>query len=163
LLHFRGRALCETLGPAAVTFCALASIVIFSGCSFYKPTGTWALLVQCVTAATLIALVAYRSEAAIFTLLDRPIVRFYGKISYSFYLLHPLTLWSAGRLTEYLVGQFDALPTTLVLLTVFVLSVAAITPLAYASWRFIEWPATRKRSSLVPAHSMTGRESLERA
>jgi peptidoglycan/LPS O-acetylase OafA/YrhL len=151
LLHFRGRALCEKLGPAAVTLGALASVALFCGCSFFKPVGTFTLLVQCATAAVLVALVAYRGEAALFRVLDSPIVTFYGKISYSFYLLHPLALWSAGRLTQDMLGRFDSLPVSLILLAAFVVSVAAITPLAYASWRFVEWPAMNRnrRSPLV--------------
>jgi len=149
LLHFRGRTFCEKLPPAAVAICALISVAVFCGCSFFKPTGTWTLLVQCVTSAVLVALVAYRSDAALFALLDRPIVRLYGKISYSFYLLHPLTLWSAGWLNQRLIGQFDSLPVSLILFAVFVFSVAAITPLAYASWRFVERAAMNMRSSPV--------------
>jgi peptidoglycan/LPS O-acetylase OafA/YrhL len=105
--------------------------------------------VECVTAAVLVVLVAYRSDAAPFALLDRPIVRFYGKISYSFYLLHPLTLWSVGWLNQRLIGQFDSLPVSLILFAVSVFSVAAVTPLAYASWRFVERPAMNMRSSPV--------------
>jgi peptidoglycan/LPS O-acetylase OafA/YrhL len=153
LLHFRGRALCEKLPSAAVVICALISVAVFCGCSFFKPTGTWALLVQCVTSAVFVGLVAYRGDIALFALLDRPVVRFYGKISYSFYLLHPLTLWSAGWLSQRLIGQFDSLPVSLILFAVFVFSVAAITPLAYASWRFVERPAMNMRSSPVWAQT----------
>jgi peptidoglycan/LPS O-acetylase OafA/YrhL len=149
LLHFRGRAFCEKLPLAAVTLCALMSIAIFCGCSFFKPTGTWALLVECVTSAVLVGLVAYRSDAAPFALLDRPIARLYGKISYSFYLLHPLTLWSVGWLNQRLIGQFDSLPVSLILFAVSVFSVAAVAPLAYASWRFVERPAMNMRTSPV--------------
>src|SRR5882757_813141 len=126
LLHFRGRALCERLSPPAVGLGALT---------------------QCATAAVLVGLVAYRGEAALFTVLDHAIVRFYGKISYSFYLLHPLALWSANWVTLELLKQFDSLPVSLILLTAFAFSVAAITPLAYASWRFVEWPAMNRRPS----------------
>ena len=152
LLHFRGRTLFEKGGPLEVTLCALAAVAVFCGCSFFKPVGTWTLLVQCVSAATLIGLIAYRGEATLFKLLDRPTVRFYGKISYSFYLLHPLALWGAGWLAQVLLSQFDSLPVTLILLTAFVSSVVAITPVAYASWRFVEWPAMSLRSPAVRTH-----------
>jgi peptidoglycan/LPS O-acetylase OafA/YrhL len=147
LLHFRGRAWCEKLAPATVVVGALLSIFLFCGCSFFKPTGTFTLLVQCLSAAVLVGLIAYRGETGIFRLLDFTLVRFYGKISYSFYLLHPLALWSANWLTQYLLRQFESAPVSLILLVAFVYSVAAITPLAYASWRFVEWPAMNKRSS----------------
>jgi peptidoglycan/LPS O-acetylase OafA/YrhL len=64
------------------------------------------------------------SEAALFTVLDHAVVRLYGKISYSFDLLHPLALWSAGRFTTELLKQFDWLPVSLILLAAFVVSVA---------------------------------------
>jgi peptidoglycan/LPS O-acetylase OafA/YrhL len=151
VVHFRGRALYEKWGPMTVTLSALASVALFCGCSFFKPVGTFTLLVQCLSAAVLVALVAYRSEAAIFTLLDLPIVRFYGKISYSFYLLHPLSFWSATQLERYMMSRFDWLPVTLIATVAFIYSVAAVTPLAYASWRFVECPAMRKRPSPVRA------------
>jgi len=101
--------------------------------------------VQCLSAAVLVLLIAYRAEAAIFVPLDLPVVRFYGRVSYSFYLLHPLALWSAGWLTGYLMNAFDAVPMCLILAVAFVFSVVAITPAAYASWRFVEVPAMNKR------------------
>ncbi|MGA7809900.1 MAG: acyltransferase [Bradyrhizobium sp.] len=147
LLHFRGAAIAERLPSIAVTPAALASIAIFCACAFFKPAGTWTLLVECLSAATLVTLIAYRTDAAILTLLDRPIVRFYGKISYSFYLLHPLSLLASVRLTQYLLDQIAAAPVSLVLAVSFVFSVAAVTPLAAASWRFVERPAMNLRSS----------------
>jgi peptidoglycan/LPS O-acetylase OafA/YrhL len=145
LLHFRGREIAERLAPVAVPLLAIASVALFCGCSFFKPTGTWTLLVQCLSAAVLVLLIAYRAEAAIFVPLDLPVVRFYGRVSYSFYLLHPLALWSAGWLTGYLMNAFDAVPMCLILAVAFVFSVVGITPAAYASWRFVEVPAMNKR------------------
>jgi peptidoglycan/LPS O-acetylase OafA/YrhL len=147
LLHFRGRALFEKMSAVVVVVGALLSIFLFCGCSFFKPSGTFPLLVECLSAAMLVGSIAYRGEAVMFALLDFPIVRFYGKISYSFYLLHPLALWSAGWLTQFLMTQFASVPVSLILVVAFVYSVVAITPLAYASWRFVEWPAMRKRPS----------------
>jgi peptidoglycan/LPS O-acetylase OafA/YrhL len=146
LLHFKGREFSERLSPAAATLCALAAVAVFCGCSFFKPTGTWTLLVQCVSAAVLVMLVAYRSEAVIFAPLDLSAVRFYGKISYSFYLLHPLSLWSVGRLATCLIDQVPALPVSLIVVAAFVFSIVVTAPLAYASWRLVERPAMNRRS-----------------
>ena len=155
LVHFRGRQLAVKLTPMAVMGCAIVSIAVFCGCSFFKPTGTWTLLVQCLSAATLVTLIAHRPEAAIFAPLDLPLVRFYGRISYSFYLLHPLALWGAGWLTAQATQQFPALPATLNVIVSFVVSVAAITPLAWLSWRFVEQPAmNRLRSAGVSRRGM---------
>ncbi|HEY4987300.1 MAG TPA: hypothetical protein VII39_11825, partial [Bradyrhizobium sp.] len=92
-------------------------------------------------------------EVPLLAALDARIVRFYGQISYSFYLLHPLTFWATGRLTAWLLNGVDGLPVTVVAVTCILFSVAAITPLAYASWRFVELPAMNRR---WPAKAIAG-------
>jgi peptidoglycan/LPS O-acetylase OafA/YrhL len=144
LVHFKGRDVAERLAPAAVTLSAIASVAVFSGCSFFKPTGTWTLLVQCLSAATVVMLIAWRAEATTFAPLDLAVVRFYGKISYSFYLLHPLTLWGADRLMDNSIARFETVPMTLVVIAAFVGSVIAVTPLAWLSWKFVELPAMNR-------------------
>jgi len=144
LVHFRGRQLADRMSPLAVSFAAIASIAVFCACSFFKPSGTWTLLVQCLSAATLLMLIAWRPEAAIFRPLDLAIVRFYGRISYSFYLLHPLSLWHAGWLASHAIAQFPSVPVSLIVFLSFLFSVAAITPLSWFSWRFVELPAMNR-------------------
>jgi peptidoglycan/LPS O-acetylase OafA/YrhL len=153
LLHFRGEAMVRRLGPVAAMLTALASMALFCACAFFKPSGTFTLLVECLSAATLVALIAFRTEVAIFAPLDLPLVRFYGRISYSFYLMHPLALWAAARFTAYLLNLSGSLPVTLVLAAAFAFSVIVITPLAYASWRFVERPAMALRSRRAAAPS----------
>lgn len=160
LVHFKGRKIAEALTPVAVAAIAIASVAIFCACSFFKPTGTWTLLVQCLSAATLVTLIAWRPEANVFAPLDHALVSFYGRISYSFYLLHPLTLWGASRLTSYALASYEAVPVTLIILTAFVLSVIAVTPLAWLSWRFVEMPAMnllRSRPAPVGGVSLAAR------
>jgi peptidoglycan/LPS O-acetylase OafA/YrhL len=147
LVHFKGRDIAAKLTPATAALAAIASVVIFCGCSFFKPTGTWTLLVQGLSAATLVMLIAWRAEAAHFELLDLAVVRFYGRISYSFYLLHPLTLWGASRLTVYSIAQYETVPVTLVIIAAFILSVVAVTPLAWLCWKFVELPAMSRLRS----------------
>lgn len=163
LVHFRGREAAARLMPVAVTLCAIASVAIFCGCSFFKPTGTWTLLVQCLSAATLVMLIAYRTEAAIFKPLDQSVVRLYGRISYSFYLLHPLAIWTAAWWAVYAIKQFPAVPVTLIVVVAFAYSLAAITPLAWLSWRFVELPAmNRLRSTPAPRYGVPVAASSDR-
>ncbi|KRR23881.1 hypothetical protein CQ14_22910 [Bradyrhizobium lablabi] len=150
LVHFKGRDVAAKLTPAAVALCAVASVAVFCACAFFKPSGTWTLLVQCLSAATLVMLIAWRAEATTFAPLDLAVVRLYGRISYSFYLLHPLALWGANRLMVYSIAQFDSVPVTVIVIAAFVLSVVFITPLAWLSWRFVELPAMNRLRS-VPA------------
>jgi peptidoglycan/LPS O-acetylase OafA/YrhL len=147
LLHFKGERLARRLTPGGVTLAALASVALFCACAFFKPDGIWTALVECFSAATLIMLVAYRVEAPIFAPLDLPMVRFFGRISYSFYLLHPLSLWTTASLTSHLWLQFSWLAVTGILAIGFLYSVAFATPLAYLSWRYVERPALKWRSA----------------
>jgi peptidoglycan/LPS O-acetylase OafA/YrhL len=142
LLHFRAGKFAKSLASPTVVLAALAAIAAFCASSFFKPTGTWMLIVECISAATLIMLVAYRPDAKIFAPLDLPIVRFYGRISYSFYLLHPLSLWITPRVTASL-ASLSWLPISLNLVISMAFSVAMITPLAWLSWRYVERPAVK--------------------
>jgi peptidoglycan/LPS O-acetylase OafA/YrhL len=130
LVHFKGEAIARRLRPAAAVLGTLGSVAVFCACAFFKPSGTWALLAQRLSAATLVMLIAYRPEVPPLAVLDARIVRFYGRISYSFYLLHPLTFWATGQLTAWLLNGVDGVPLTVVAVSCVVFSVAAVTPLA---------------------------------
>jgi peptidoglycan/LPS O-acetylase OafA/YrhL len=151
LVHFKGEVIARRLRPRAAVLATLGSVAVFCACAFFKPSGTWTLLVQCLSAATLVMLIAYRPEVPLLAVLDTRIVRFYGRISYSFYLLHPLTFWMIGRLTAWQLNGVEGLPVTVVAITCILFSVVAITPLAWASWRFVEVPAMNQRWSLKPS------------
>ena len=80
-------------------------------------------------------LVAYQMTAAWFRFLDLSIIRFYGRISYSFYLYHMIGVLLGVRL----LGSAEiALP--LKILIELVLAVVLTTPVAWLSWRFVEKP-----------------------
>src|SRR5436190_12101061 len=49
LVHFKGREFAERLTPSAVGFAALASVALFCACTYFKPSGTWTLLVECMS------------------------------------------------------------------------------------------------------------------
>jgi peptidoglycan/LPS O-acetylase OafA/YrhL len=103
------------------------------------------MLVECTSAATLVGLVAFHRESRLFAPLDLGPVRFYGKISYSFYLLHPLSLWPSMKVAQYLSATCPALPICIMAEIAAACSIAAITPLSYISWRFVELPAMKLR------------------
>jgi peptidoglycan/LPS O-acetylase OafA/YrhL len=147
-LHFEGRKLVQKVPALRAILLAGAAIVVFCACSFFNTVASLGLLVECLSAATLVALIAYRDGASEFAPLDHPIVHFYGKISYSFYLLHPLSLWLGARLAHHVEG-LGAVPMSLVALTAALSSVAVTTPFAYLSWRFVEIPCVRLGKSAV--------------
>jgi peptidoglycan/LPS O-acetylase OafA/YrhL len=138
-LHFGGRKLIGQLSTRSTVLVAGSAIVVFCGSSFFNTEASVGLLAECLSSATLVALIAYREGERIFAPLDYPLVRFYGKISYSFYLLHPLSLWFAAWVADH-VQRLSDLPVSVVALVAAVCSVAATTPFAYLSWRYVEIP-----------------------
>lgn len=140
-LHFRGHAIVNRLSPAAATTAAYASMAAFCACSFFNTVASFGLLVECASAAVLVGLIAFRDATRLFAPLDLGATRFYGKISYSFYLLHPLSLWSSASLARYLSQTYPALPVSIIAVIAAACSVAATTPFGYLSWRLIELPA----------------------
>jgi len=81
---------------------------------------------------------------------DSTPLRFMGRISYSFYLLHPLTLtifWQMPQVLEVVLRA--GYPPGLVMLTMFLASVIMTLPLAVLSYRFVEKPFVRIGSRLT--------------
>lgn len=76
LVHFKGEVIARRLRAGAALLGTLGSVAVFCGCAFFKPSGTWALLVQCLSAATLVMLIAYRPEVPLLASLDARIIRF---------------------------------------------------------------------------------------
>lgn len=84
--------------------------------------------------ALLIYLIAAAEKhSRMFAVLDLKMVRFVGRISYSFYLLHLIGLGLAAR--------WQNQPA----ISLFVCAVAMTIPLAWTSWRWVEVPFLRFR------------------
>ena len=98
-------------------------------------------MLECLSGATLVILVAYRPMAGLFDPLDFRLSRFYGKISYSFYLLHLLGISFAARALALVDFPLSALPIFASTIVLSLVSILMTTPLAYLSWRFVEIPA----------------------
>jgi peptidoglycan/LPS O-acetylase OafA/YrhL len=132
-----GRRLSE-IRLSVATAAAILSVVLFCYCGNHKQPAL-ILLLECISAACLVMLVAWR-PIALFKPLDLAPVRFYGKISYSFYLLHVLGMFFAARLLTLAGVSLSGLPVSVGAIAFTVLSVMVTTPVAYLSWRFIELP-----------------------
>jgi len=106
----------------------------------------WSPIVESLVAAYIIAHFVNRSTANTPRLLNHFLVRFLGKVSYSYYLLHPLTLIVLWRSTNF-IEAFRQLgvPSSLVAILLVIASSLAVLPLAWLSWRFIEIPCMRFR------------------
>jgi peptidoglycan/LPS O-acetylase OafA/YrhL len=137
LAQHYGRRLSD-IRPSIAMVAAILSVVLFCYCGTHKQPAL-VLLLECASAAWLVALIAWR-PVAIFKPLDFGPVRFYGKISYSFYLLHVLGMLFADRLLTLAGVSLSGLPVSVGTITLTVVSVMVTTPAAYLSWRFIEMP-----------------------
>jgi peptidoglycan/LPS O-acetylase OafA/YrhL len=124
--------------PSMATLAAILSVIVFCYCGNHKQPAL-ILLLECLSAACLVTLIAWR-PVALFKPLDLAPVRFYGKISYSFYLLHVLGMSFADRLLTLAGVSLSGLPVSVGAIAFTVLSVMVTTPAAYLSWRFIELP-----------------------
>ena len=98
--------------------------------------------VEMVCDAIIVGLLAFGSIGRLGKLFDHSIVRFYGRISYSFYLVNPLTLivyWNApGVLGRLVLGS--GIPGIVMALIMLVTSVVVTTPIAWLIYRYVERP-----------------------
>jgi peptidoglycan/LPS O-acetylase OafA/YrhL len=111
----------------------------------------WAPLLEAIAAAGIIATIAYGGNVRLARVFDWRLFRFYGRISYSFYLLHPVTLmviWNMPDQLSWLLGR--GVPGVVIAIGLGLVSTAAITPLAWLNWRFIEMPAIAAGRRLLP-------------
>lgn len=134
MLHFRGKQLVEKLTPRTEAILAVAAIALFCFCGSNKQTAP-IIMLECASSAALVMTIAFRDSLDMFRILDTAIVRTYGRISYSFYLLHPIGMAVAIRTvgTDNLLSSIAIVATT-------VLAVAITTPMAWLLWRYVEVP-----------------------
>ena len=124
LLHFM---VMKGSKQSRVATWAALSLALILVCWLRKQTAIVVFL-ESFGSATLIFLVAANSGDRLFAVLDSIVVRFFGRISYSFYLLHMIGLSLAVR----------TVPPSSILY--FVFGVAYTAPMAWLSWRLVEKP-----------------------
>lgn len=110
----------------------------------------WSQVVEAIASCGIVGLIAYAPGGGLARPLDWRIVRFYGRISYSFYLLHPLTAIVLWRMPGPLTALAESgMPRPLAGLMVGLGSVLVATPLAWVSWRFVERPGIALGARLI--------------
>ena len=147
LIHFQGERRASSLSPGRAVAVAITSIALFCFCGS-RTQSALVLLLECLSSAAVIALIAWRPAMALFKPLDFRLARFYGQISYSFYLLHLIGISLAFRLIDPAKWNAAGLPLSLTVIFATVISILLTTPAAYLSWRFIEMPAINFGKSL---------------
>lgn len=100
----------------------------------------WATIASCL----MIAGGALGLRGWLTVLRDNAVLRFLGRVSYSFYLLHPLTLMIFWQMPEAIGSALQAgCPPWLALLVMLFVSTVIALPLAAISYRFVEKPFIR--------------------
>jgi len=133
---------------AAVAFFATRPLIGFAS--------NWSVILEAAFGAAIVAMLAFATSNKQNALLDSSVARFYGRISYSFYLVHPLTLlvlWSEPALLGRPIAA--GVPEGLVAVLLFVGSTLIITPLAWAMQRWIERPGIAAGRSVAKAAMFT--------
>lgn len=83
-------------------------------------------------------------ELRLFRILDKPFTLFLGRVSYSFYLLHPLALFLVAQWTYTRVSQHDLIAHSMLFGLLWVpLSLLLTLPAAWALHRWVELPGIR--------------------
>ena len=106
--------------------------------------------IEMVCDAYIVGLLAFGNLGVVGKFFEHPIVRFYGRISYSFYLINPLTLFAFRHMPDEL-GWVMQLPVPgiLIALALFVISVAVTTPIAWLMYQYVERPGIALGRRLV--------------
>ena len=134
-------------GPAAAL---LIVIAVMLSVPLLPHFGARPYHIEMVCDAYIVGLLAFANLGAVGRFFEHPIVRFYGRISYSFYLINPLTLFAFWHMPEAL-GQIMQLPVPgiLVALTMFLTSVVVTTPIAWLMYKYVERPGVALGRSLA--------------
>lgn len=150
LLQARGATLPTDLRPSRLTALAVVTFVVMVIVAIRKQTAI-TIFFETACASVLVWLAAGPSKTAVMRPFDLGIARFYGQISYSFYLLHMAGLGIAVRLLP-----LDQQPVVRAAI-LFLAGLMITTPAAWLMWRFIEVPfiqlGRRKHDRAIPAPS----------
>jgi peptidoglycan/LPS O-acetylase OafA/YrhL len=142
LAYCRGRDFLQLMSSRIQQALSVGAVILVGFCAVRKQTAP-VILLEAWGSAWIIASITFGPPNAVFRPLDFWLVRFYGRISYSFYLLHPLGIVMAiGCLSA-----FGLQPTIATATLTFVFAVLLTTPLAWLSWRMIEVPSKRRGRS----------------
>ena len=142
------------IGPSLMAFlnsirCGRSLMLLLAGAGYFgarwiKWPVMGSYLLETVSGAFLICCVLYGVELRAYRLLDHPIVKFYGRISYSFYLLHFFCLFLVSLLfLKWVPEELLSGHTLWFGWFLWLASTAVATPLAWLSYVAIEKPAIR--------------------
>lgn len=137
LVHFEGPKIARSVSPRASTWMPVLGTALFLAAGMLKQDAGLMILMDCIGGALLVLTISQWPLQVMMKPLDWPLVRFYGRISYSFYLLHMLTVAPAIALGARWFEHLDPGTTALTLSALTTLA-AAVPALAF--YKLIEIP-----------------------
>jgi peptidoglycan/LPS O-acetylase OafA/YrhL len=129
-------------GAKTAKICAILAVAAMMSARLLLGYGSlWSLLVEGTGSAVLIGVLAFGPRLAAHDIFETKPLRFLGRISYSFYLYHPLALalvvpWLTWVLSEAALAAHPFVGSMAIAL----ISVALTIPLAMASYTLVERP-----------------------
>jgi peptidoglycan/LPS O-acetylase OafA/YrhL len=139
LVHFRGQRIAAAIGRHA-TASVLLSVIVFCFCGSRHHSAIVALL-EALSAATFVIVLVWQPSLALFRPLETRVARFFGAVSYSFYLLHLLGVSVAIRLLDPFRLYAGGMAISAVVILTTVVAILLTAPAAWLSRRWIEVPA----------------------
>lgn len=145
---YYGRSIVERIPPRHLLMWIVVALVIVFTCSLDWAPEYWAIhtdyahLGLSLASTVLVVIVAFGGCNITKGWLNSPFSRLFGRVSYSFYLLHPLSLTVLWHMPGTWLGAAvnAGVPPSVLLLSVWIISSAAILPLAMLCYRYVELP-----------------------
>jgi peptidoglycan/LPS O-acetylase OafA/YrhL len=117
------------------------ALTILISARWLIPSISAALILECLAASVIVYSVYYHDEGSLQWFCNLPIVKFYGKISYSLYVNSLFCIYLSGGLLAYMVPVDFILKHGLLMNVVSVaVTVVLATPLSTLTFRYIEAP-----------------------
>jgi peptidoglycan/LPS O-acetylase OafA/YrhL len=154
LVHFEGPKIARSISLRTSMWIPVLGIALFLVAGMLKQDAGLMILMDCIGGALLVLAISQWPHQSMMKPLDWPLVRFYGRISYSFYLLHMLTVAPAIALGA---RWFEHLNPWAAAMTLSVLTTLAAAVPALACYKLIEVPGINLGRRLAGLNGLRNR------
>ena len=118
--------------------------------AYWREHANYQHIIEVVAAALMVAALAYGRPSIFSRILTTAPLRWLGRVSYSFYLLHALTLTVVWKMPEFLGGMVESgVPLSVLVLALWFSTTAVTLPLALLCYHWVEKPGVRLGRRLV--------------
>lgn len=154
LIHFEGPKIARSVSLRMSIWIPALGVALFLVAGMLKQDAGLMILMDCIGGALLVLTISQWPHHPMMKPLDWPPVRFYGQISYSFYLLHMLTVAPMIALGA---GWFEYLNLWATAMTLSVLTILAAAVPALACYKLIEIPGINLGRRLAGLNGLRNR------